>query len=142
MDPLSDDLRQAMDQALTEVERQVRRLAWGELIEQGTDLEWSFNGPDRWSLFIEALRQGHNETQAVPGRWCGTDVAHHTEDSSQATTTTEYQIRLNRPVGRPDAPRPVDLIIPGSAYQVRDGLCRLPNRHPHAEGADRVPMPN
>ena len=59
MDPLSDDLRQAMDQALTEVERQVRRLAWGELIEQGTDLEWSFNGPDRWSLFIEALRQGH-----------------------------------------------------------------------------------
>ena len=75
MDRLSDDLRQAMDQALNEVERQVRGLAWRELIEQGSDLEWSFDGADRWSLFIEALQEGHNEVQAM-SNWCATPIAY------------------------------------------------------------------
>ena len=49
--------RRALRQALDEFSAQVSASPASELL--GTeDLEWSFEGPDRWWVFVDAKRQG------------------------------------------------------------------------------------
>jgi hypothetical protein len=63
MDDLPGDLENEMNRSLAEVERQLRELPWTDLVDQ-EDLEWSLDGPDGWSFFIEALRLDHDGLRA------------------------------------------------------------------------------
>ena len=49
------DVVLAMDHALDEVAAQLFTMEAGELLG-AEDLEWSFDGPDGWGLFVEGAR--------------------------------------------------------------------------------------